>query len=205
MSGDKDIMEKIQNQSIDASPKKQDDVSKNPNKELEKMIHVYLESNPLHKKDNKTGEFEIRFGTNPKLSKPLTKMDYERVVKQLYTSGFTCNNPEGNMMMRIQNEYIDSKLGIKKTSNVRAEIMGVHLIQEYCKTNSITSIINMTSHSYSSTSHLKFTQKTAAFYEDKTPIRPVNFDDFNFRVSYQLEQDYNPNSNSMNIKNIISN
>jgi hypothetical protein len=200
MSGDKDMMEKMQ-----TPPKKQDEVSKNPNQELEKMIHVYLESNPAYKKDNKISELEIRFGTNPKLSKPLTKMDYEKVVKQLYTSGFTCDNPEGNMMMRIQNEYIDPKQGIKKTSNVRAEIIGVQLIQEYCKTNSISSIINMASQHFSSTSQVKFTQKTASLSEDKTPLRPVNFDDFNFRVSYQLEQDYTPNSNSMNIKSIISN
>ena len=39
-------------------------------------------------------------------------------------------------MLRINNEYLDKNTG-KKISNVRAEINGSDLIQEYCKTNNL--------------------------------------------------------------------
>jgi hypothetical protein len=42
---------------------------------------------------------------------------------------------------------------------------------------------------------LKFTQKSLPTTSNGTIIKPVDMSDFNFRVSYQLEQEYNPNSN----------
>ena len=98
---------------------------------FERMVQHYLESNPLTRTDNKTSELEIRFGTNPKVARPISKIDYDNVVKQLYACGFTPETDDGVHMLRIQNEYTDLRTGQKKMSNVRAEIMGLDLIQEY--------------------------------------------------------------------------
>ena len=46
-----------------------------------KMIESYLESNPILKDNGLTKEFEIRFGSNRKLAKPISKIDYDNVVK----------------------------------------------------------------------------------------------------------------------------
>jgi hypothetical protein len=171
------------------------DKANNPKKDLEKMVSLYLASNPIMKTDRKTSELEVRFGTNPRLSRPITKIDYENVVKQLYSSGFTCDNATGLQILRIQNEYIDQKTGITKCSNIRAEIVGVNLVQEYCRTNSIQKILDMTSSISASQYKVKFTQKTPPVSTEGTKQRAVDFSDFNFRVSYQMEQDYTPNSN----------
>jgi mRNA capping enzyme/mRNA capping enzyme, catalytic domain len=171
------------------------DSPNNSKKDLEKMVSLYLASNPVMKTNRKTSELEIRFGTNSRLSRPITKIDYENVVKQLYSSGFVCENPSGLQMLRIQNEYIDTRTGITKCSNIRAEIVGLHLVQEYCRTNSIQKILDMTSSISASEYKVKFTQKTPPTTADGAKQRAVDFQDYNFRVSYQLEQDYTPNSN----------
>ena len=48
--------------------------AKNPKKEFEAMVEFYLADNP-HAHRGKVGELEIRFGTNPKTGKPLSKID----------------------------------------------------------------------------------------------------------------------------------
>ena len=49
---------------------------------------------------------------------------------------------------------------------------------------------------------IKFTQKMTATTNTGEYIKKLDMDDFNFRVSYQTEQDYNVHSNIA--KNIIS-
>jgi len=173
---------------------------RNPKKELEEMVSLYLASNPILKRDNKTNEMEIRFGTHSKMSKPLTKIDYEKVVKHLFSSGFKSNNVNGTHMMRIKNEYIEPRTGLTKISNVRAEIVGLDLIQEYCKTNSIQKIIDkkMIAHE----SGIKFTKKTPPMVNNKF-LSQVEFPDLNFRVSYELEEDFGTSANVA--RGIISN
>jgi mRNA (guanine-N7-)-methyltransferase len=173
---------------------------RNPKKDLEEMVSMYLASNPILKRDNKTNEMEIRFGTHSKMSKPITKIEYEKVVKQLFSSGFKSNNINGTHMLRIKNEYIEPRSGLTKISNIRAEIVGLDLIQEYCKTNSIQKIIDkkMIAHE----SGIKFTKKTPPMINNKY-IRHVEFTDLNFRVSYELEEDFGTNANVA--RGIISN
>lgn len=176
-------------------------MEKDPKIEMEKLVSYYLASNPILRNDWRNNELEIRFGTGSHLSKPITKIDYDNVVKKLYSSGFLLNNEKGLQILRISNEYIDNR-GQTKISNIRAELMGIDLIQEYCKTNSIQKIIDMTSSSVGLHSKVKFTQKSPPLSNEKTPLRPVDFKDFGFRISYQLEQDYQPSSNIS--KNIIN-
>jgi len=126
-------------------------------------------------------ELEIRFGTRN--IKRTTKIDFDNVIEKILSNGFTCQNPGGSYELRVQNEFMDPKSGETKISNVRAEISGTSAIQKYCKTNKIIEdgddLQNM---SYET----KFVQKKYST-NDKGAIRPVNFDDFNFRVSLQEE------------------
>ena len=155
-------------------------------KEFEEMVDAYVKSNPtLGKRQH---ELEISFGTT-RQSRAITKMDYDNVVKQLYSAGFTTENTRGVHMLRIKEEYVDSRTGETRISNTRAEIMGIDLIQEYCKTNSLQKIQDMPSTLFAENEKLKFTQKTSVYKENKEPIRPVNFPEFSFNVKYQIERD----------------
>jgi hypothetical protein len=156
--------------------------------EFERIVGLYLESDPYIQKNRKSSELEIRFGTNTRLSRPISKINYDNVIKQLYACGFKIDNPDGLQILRINPQYTDSHTGQTKTSNIRAEIMGSDLIQEYCRTNSIESLMNLKSNTHNK---LKFTQKMAAQDKAGANIQRLDMEDFNFRVSYQTEQDYN--------------
>ena len=174
---------------------------KNPKKDFENLIGVYLASNPIMQNNYKNSEVEIRFGGVNRQGKPITKINYENVIKKLYSCGFQPENESGLQILRISNEYTDNK-GMTKISNIRAELVGIDMIQEYCKSNSIQKVLDKTSSSIQSEFKIKFTQKTPAFSNDKLPLRPADFLDYDFRVSYKMEQDFTPNSNIA--KNIIN-
>ena len=144
--------------SIDKDERKDNQDSR---KEFNKLIGVYLESNPILKtgpKDfkNETKEFEIRFGSNNKLKKNITRIDYDNVIKILYSCGFKADNVDGTELLRIRPEFTDKNTGIIKMSNIRTEIVGNYLIQEYCKSNSINALLNLPSFNHA---NLIFTQK----------------------------------------------
>lgn len=167
--------------------------------EFERIVHHYLDSNPLVKNGNKSSELEVRFGTNPRIAKPITKINFDNVVRQLRGCGFTSENPDGVQMLRVQNEYTDLRTGQKKMSNVRAEIIGTDLIQEYCRTNSLQKLADMPSTTFNK---LKFTQKMAATSQAGELIRALDMEDYNLRVSYQTEQDFHMQSSMA--RNILS-
>ena len=184
---------------------KPDYAKSNPKVDFEKMVENYLASNPMVlTPDRKMSEMEVRFGTNPKVAKPLSKIDYDNVVQKLYAAGFTCDNITGLHILRIQNEYTDPRIGVTKISNIRGEIVGVDMIQEYCKTNSIQKLLDMQSTLSANSDKIKFTQKTPPGERDAAvkPMKSVDFEDFNFRVAYQMEQDFTVRTNIA--KNIIS-
>ena len=173
--------------------------TKQNKEDFERIVGQYLESNPMISMNNKVSELEIRFGTNPKVSKPINKMGYDNVVKQLYACGFKPENSRGNQILRIQNEYVDNRTGQIKMSNIRAEIVGSDLIQEYCRSNNLQKVIDMPSTLFNK---IKFTQKMSALDSKGAYIRKLDMEDFNFRVSYQTEQDFNVQSGLS--RNIIS-
>jgi hypothetical protein len=171
---------------------------RNPKDDFETMIEFYLASNPhLKQKDHKVSELEVRFGTGlknkEKNKRSLSKMDYDNVIQQLLASGFSTENADGLSILRIQNEYTDTRDGEIRISNIRAEVVGVDLIQEYCRTNSLQKLIDLTSTVSAKADKIKFTQKSPPMIKDK-PLKPVDFPDFNFRVSYQLERDFSVRS-----------
>jgi hypothetical protein len=161
-------------------------------KDFENILRNYLDSNPHLSNNGRTSELEIRFGTNNKLSRPISKINYDNVVKQLLLSGFKSENIDGIQLLRINNEYIDPRSGQTKMSNIRAEIVGADLIQEYCRTNSIQKLIDLPS---TTSNKIKFTRKNNAVTKSGEMIKRVDMNDYNFRVSFQSEQDFNIQSN----------
>jgi len=165
--------------------------------QMDKLINLFWENEPFVRNIRKNDELEVKFGTRG--IKPLTKIDFDNVIRKLKSFGFTCANEEGYYLLRIQNQFLDPISGVFKLSQVRTEIDGFHTIQDYCKHNDINKLMNETSHS----NNIKFVNKglfskgTHAT-KDLERIRPVNFDDFNFRVSYNVE-------NILQNKGIVSN
>ena len=182
-------------------PSRSADSAKDHNKstakeEMDEIFKHYLFSNPAIAFKRKKPELEIRFqGVN---GTPLTKIDYDAVIQHLYASGFTTANPNGVHILRVIPEYVDDRTGMTKLSNIRAEITGVDLIQEYCKTNSIQHLLNLPSTLSASSNKIMFTQKTQIPIDSKDPkgpkFRPVDNDDFRFRVGYQYENEWGPHS-----------
>ena len=171
----------------------------NPKKDMEAMVEFYLADNPHIFNSRKTGELEIRFGTNPKSGKPMSKIDYDNVVQAFYAAGFSTENTEGLSILRIQNEdFLDKKTGQYKMSNIRSEVMGIDLIQEYCRSNNLQKVIDLPSTVSAVADKIKFTQKQPPYIgkdrETSKPLKAVDFTDFNFRVSYQYEKDFYPHS-----------
>jgi hypothetical protein len=136
------------------------DIQKNQKQEFAEMVEAYCKQNPSASTNKRkpVPELEVSFGTI-RNNKNITKLDYDKVVKHLYSEGFATTNSRGVNMLRIKEEYVDSRTGENRISNIRAEIMGVDLIQEYCRTNSIQKILDMPSTMYAEHEKLKFTQK----------------------------------------------
>lgn len=165
-----------------------------PQTQLDNLVGLFWGNIPYVKDIKKNNELEVRFGTRG--IKPLTKIDYDNVIRKLKSLGFTSRNEKGTYMLRINNEFLDSKTGNFKQSQIRTEIVGFTSIQEYCKNNDIKKILQ----SYSSSTNVNFYKKSPYFHGGEK-IPPVNFDDFNFRVSYQTEEKIGVNAGQ--IKNTI--
>lgn len=165
---------------LEEEPKK-GDVNANQAK-FENLIDLYMKSNPyIATRRQQNNELEVRFGTRG--IKRITKNDYDNVIQKLKSLGFTSANENGEYRLSIQNEYVNTYTGKFQMSNIRTEIHGISAIQSYCKNNNITELQKLMPMS------IKFTKKSPAVDNNNNKLYPVNFDDFNFRVSYQLEFD----------------
>jgi hypothetical protein len=141
----------------------------------------------LNRSDSKYSKYEMeaKFGTRG--IKPITKLDYDNVVKKLKSLGFISANEVGSYSLKIQPEFIDVRTGdIKTTSDFdrfRIEIEGLTSIQEYCKTNDLKLINDKHS---SSVNIMRKTDVKPS--ENADNIGSANFDEFNFRVSLKNEE-----------------
>jgi hypothetical protein len=145
------------------------------------LIRQFYSSNPFVTSQSIVPELEVRFGT--KGIKPLSRSDYDNVIKKLKSFGFENPDPSGIYSLRINCEYLDSNTGKFKLSDVRTEINGLHNIQLYCKNNNIKELYT------TNTSCIKFLKKKPVRNNKGDKVFPVNFDDFNFRVSYSNEEE----------------
>lgn len=157
-------------------------------KQLDDLVGLFWSNTPYVSNFKTNHELEVRFGTRG--IKPLTKIDFDNVVKKLKSFGFSCATPSGNYMLRIQNEYLDPITGKTQVSrNIRTEIAGFHAIQEYCRNNDIKKVMESR---HNTVSFQKKTQYKNASTDEFS--RPVEFDEFNFRVSYQTEDHMQPSN-----------
>ena len=158
-------------------------------KQFQLLIEQYYSRRPYNSTLLENHELEVRFGTRG--VKPINKTDYDNVIKKLKSSGFQCFNESGEYRLGVQSKMLNKYTGRFELSKVRAEIYGLPQIQMYCKTNDIAKVMN------NSPSSVKFVKKQyAPKTEQYVPrgqkierIFPLNFDDFNFRVSYQIEEE----------------
>ena len=90
-------------------------------------LKKYINSN------QQTDELELRFGTN--YSNKITRIDFDNVIKKLKLNNFTCETPNGQYHLNIQNEFLDERSGLLRMSNIRTEIKGLMNIKKYCIKN----------------------------------------------------------------------
>jgi hypothetical protein len=171
-----------------------EDKKSTPSQQFDKLIKKYFDNiYSMNANPNVNHELEVRFGT--KGIKQLTKNDYDNVVKVLKSFGFTTFNPSGIFSLRARCEFLDSKTGRFKMSDVRTEVDGLRAIEKICKSNDIKTVYKEEPRS------IKFVHKRPFITPDKEVLRPVNFDDFNFRATYSLEETATKNIENFVIEN----
>tara|TARA_B000000557_G_scaffold231014_1_gene204101 strand:- start:488 stop:4642 length:4155 start_codon:yes stop_codon:yes gene_type:complete len=168
--------------------KEEESISVSNSKKLTKLLQIYLADDDVG--INK--EVEVKFGT--KGFRQITRIDFENVIQKLKSLQFY-SLPNSDIL-RIQNEFLDERTGRTMISNIRTEIVGVTQIQSYCKKNRI-----LTDDQSSLPYNINFVQKQKKKH-GTNPVHPINFDDFNFRVSYNTEKTISHHSGI--IKSIIS-
>lgn len=164
-------------------------VKGSPQELFDKLVDTYYSSNPYVSKTLSNHELEVKFGTRG--IKSLTRNDYDNVIRKLKSLGFSTSDNAGKYMLRINCEFLDSATGRFKMSDIRTEISGLHNIQDYCKNNDLKSIY------IKSPQSVEYLNKKLASANGHR-VFPVNFDDFNFRVSYQMED-----KPTLNIRNYV--
>ena len=148
-----------------------------PNELFDAMVETYLGG--VLQTGNGSLELEVRFGTrNLKHIASITKIDFDNVIKTLLSAGYVMEKTD-DYTLKINSEIADPNTGKPRMADIRTEITGIHNIQMYCRTNSLDKV------------HPIFVQKTG-FHpgESSESIPPVNFDDFNFRLSLQTEKQF---------------
>jgi hypothetical protein len=159
---------------------------------FDSMIQSYLDGFGTTDKQ-KVPELEVRFGTG-NMVRPTTKIDSDNVVRQLLRAGFKSNNNEGQHLLRVTPEttYINKKTNVSKKSKIRLEIVGINMIQSYCKCGEdLSETVKLVKDNIAPDELIKFTLKSDA----QVNIPSIIFKDLGFNVSYQIESNSSPNNN----------
>ena len=147
-----------------------------------KMINQYLAVNG----NLQTKEFEVRF--KPNRGRAFTKTEYDNVIRRMRGTGFECDNTAGVNMLRIQSQHTNAKSGVLQLSNIRAELFGAELIQQYCRSdNNLKKLTDVPANF----KKIKFTQKSSAKTERGEFIQKITNADYGFNISFNMETDYN--------------
>ena len=135
------------------------------------LLKRYLETkNTLNK--NQNAELEVKFGTRG--IKPITKITFESVIKQLLSNNFH---------FKTESKYY---LSIK-SNKIRTEIIGIDNVQDYCRKNIIPPEHD--------TQKYNFTIKKPYSSDLTSSIEStINHDNFNYRISYAIETELLPES-----------
>ena len=162
-------------------------------KRLDNLVKTYYNIEPYSYNSNLNYELEVKFGT--KGIKTLTRNDYENVIRKIKSNGFKLiGDSNGQYYLRVNCEFLDNITGKFKMSDVRTEIRGLHTIQELCKSNDIKKLYA------SNSASIDFIHKKIGVI-NKERIYPIDFDEFNFRVSLQTEEKVKRNIQNFVIEN----
>lgn len=134
-------------------------------------LKIYTLSN------QQTDEFELRFGTN--YSNKITRNHFDNVIKKLKLNNFTCENPNGQYHLNIQNEFLDERTGRLRMSNIRTEIKGLMNIKKYCLKNTFNLEIPEV--------YVSFLQKKAKESKINERMMALDNKNYEFRVNYKTE------------------
>lgn len=145
------------------------------------ILKTYLDN--IHKGGREgISEMEARFGT-AKGMKPITRIEYENVIKRFVSAGFVVSKPQ--YLLRIGSEYTDPKTGVTKISNIRTELSDIGVISEYCKSNDLDDLYT--------NGRVKFIQKGPQKIRvngEVTAVEQYDAPDFNFRAALSIESDF---------------
>lgn len=158
--------------------------TKTPNEQLNMLLSYYLTNNvPTN---SNYPEFEARFGTRRDFKK-ITKIDYDNVITELQRRGFTTSYANNKARLDIRTQF-KSDVGVRDSS-IRVELHGMPLIQEYCRTDQLDSMMTT-----ANLRKIKFIQKQPILDLKQEPLRDAEFSDFDFTVSFKNERSYHPKS-----------
>ena len=158
-------------------------IRETPQKQFDNIVNKFYNMNPYVFSKHMTYELEVKFGT--KGIKPLTRNDYDNVIQKLKSFGFETSNNSGDYYLRINCEFLDPMSGKFRLSDIRTEIYGLHNIQDYCKNNDIKEIYTK---NFTAVSFLNKKMVTIEKDKVKERIYPVDVNDFNFRVTLNIEE-----------------
>lgn len=158
--------------------------TKTPNEQLNVLLSYYLTNNVAG--SGNFPEFEARFGTRRDFKK-ISKIDYDNVIIELQRRGFTTQSENNQTRLDIKTQF-KSDAGVRDSS-IRAELHGMPLIQEYCRTDKIdaASLIK-------NNKKIRFVQKQPILDLKQEPLRDAEFSDFDFTVSFKNERNYHHKS-----------
>ena len=147
---------------------------------LPELLKLHLDKFSTNTETNTNYELETRFGTK---GQKITRIQFEKVIQVLKSKGFSIIDGENGMnILKIQNEFIDPTLvGSQRVSRIRSEIEGITSIQDYCKTDSITKVMDGNDFS------VEFVNKTFIKDANENMVFPINVEQYNLRISYQKE------------------
>ena len=153
--------------------------------QMDNLIHEYINNINGFEQNQKTNELEleVRFGTRG--VKSISKLDHDTIIQKLISNGFKMTSLEDNTFLRMSPEYIDTRTGQIKISNLRVEISSTELIQQYCINNNIDILADQ--------GNVSFTVKRPVS-KDGNVIQSVNNDNWNFRMALSEEKSYGLNS-----------
>ena len=144
-------------------------------KELNKVLNIYLENVHILSERNENLELETKMGG---IKKSITRINYDNVIKKVKSMGFISS--ESKYLLRIQTNVGEEGL---ISNNIRTEVEGLHNVRRYCQTNTI----NIERVDGSSVSGISFIQKQPYLLGNEH-VKSIDYPDFDFRISLMNEK-----------------
>ena len=135
-------------------------------------------------------ECEVKFGTKKNTLK-ISRYNFENVISKLKNHGFSLHNSSSNIL-RISLDDAD-----KSIENVRIEVNGEHVIQDFCRNENLLNLFEKYN------DYINIIKKYDAKKNNQT-YKPYDNDDFGFRMAFKLEENIQ-NDDIIIQKNLLQN